>query len=413
MNTIKNNDGKGKGVNRRRFLAGAGASAISLAILEPKTVFGSEANSKIKLGLIGCGGRGTWIAKLFKDHGGYQVTAAADYFKDRVDAAGDELGVPAANRFTGLSGYKKLLETDVDAIAVESPPYFHPEHAAAGVAAGKHVYLAKPIAVDVPGCMTIEESGAKATKKNRCFLVDFQTRAHKAYQEAVKRVKEGMIGKMAIGEATYQCGPTWAHMNEILKKNPNDPELKLRAWGMDRVLSGDVITEQNIHAIDVASWFVGEQPLKAYGTGGEIRGFAGSCWDHFAVIFFYPNDITISFNSKQYGFGYDDILCRMYGTKGTVDTHYFGTVTIRSRDESYNGGRLNNLYTNGVVNNIATFHDDIKNGNYSNPTVKPSVRSNLTTILGRTAAYKNSEVTWDEMIKANRKLEYDMSGLKV
>ncbi|MGZ5424403.1 MAG: Gfo/Idh/MocA family protein, partial [Candidatus Aminicenantales bacterium] len=157
-------------VNRREFMAKAGAAALSATILPPGLVRGSQANAKIGLGLVGCGGRGVWLAKLFQKNGGYAITGVADYFKDRADAAGAALGVPESRRFTGLSGYKRLLESGVDAVAVETPPYFHPEQAAAGVDAGAHVYLAKPVAVDVPGCRSIAKSGAKATGKKRAFL---------------------------------------------------------------------------------------------------------------------------------------------------------------------------------------------------------------------------------------------------
>src|SRR5262245_55444868 len=114
-------------VTRRRFLAGAGASAVTFTFLKPELLGATEANSKIDLGLIGCGGRGTWIAGLFAKHGGYNIAALADYFEDKADAAGEKLGVPAARRFTGLSAYRRLLESKVDAVAIESPPYFHPE----------------------------------------------------------------------------------------------------------------------------------------------------------------------------------------------------------------------------------------------------------------------------------------------
>lgn len=399
-------------LTRRRFIAGAGATAVSLAVLKPQLIGGAEANSKIDLGLIGCGGRGQWIADLFQKHGGYNFVAAADYFQDKVDAAGEKFHIPADRRFTGLSGYRKLLEQKLDAIVIESPPYFHPEQAAAGVEAGKHVYVSKPIAVDVPGCLTIADSGKKATAKNLCFLADFQTRAHPSYQEAVRRVHQGDIGRLVCGEATYQCGPTWGHMDAFLRGKPNDPEARLRAWGIDRVLSGDVITEQNIHALDVASWMLNAEPLRAYGIGGQARGFAGTCWDHFAVIFYYPNDVILSFCSKQMGHGYDDIQCRMYGTTGTADTHYFGTVTVRGQDDAYNGGTMTNLFTDGAVRNIATFHHSITKGDFTNPTVAASVRSNLTTILGRTASYKRAEVTWEEMMKTSEKLEADFKGLK-
>lgn len=399
-------------MNRRQFVAGAGAAALSFTVLKPALALGAEANSKVNLGLIGCGGRGKWIANLFLKHGGYNLGAVFDYFEDRTTEAGDKFGVPANMRFNGLYGYRRMLEQKLDAVVIESPPYFHPQQAAEAVEAGKHVYLAKPIAVDVPGCKSVEESGKRATAKRLCFLVDFQTRAHASYQEAVKRVHDGMIGKVFLAEASYLCGPTWGKMDELLRANPKDPETRLRAWGADRKLSGDIITEQNIHALDVATWFLNANPLRAYGTGGRITPPGGDVWDHFAVIYYFPNDVVVSFDSKQVGHGIDDIMCRVFGLKGMADTHYFGKVMVRSNDDLFNGGEMTNLYTDGAVNNIATFHKAITTGDCSNPTVAPSVRSNLTTILGRTAAYQRAEVTWEQMMKKNEKWEVSLKGLK-
>ena len=398
--------------NRRQFLGSTGTAAIGLTILKPQLVFGAEANRKLDLGLVGCGGRGQWIANLFTKNGNYNFVAAADYFQDKVNAAGEKLGIAADRRFSGLSGYKRLLEQKLDAVVIETPPYFHPEQATAAVDAGKHVYLAKPIAVDVPGCHTVEASGRKATGKKLCFQVDFQTRAHPSYQEAVKRVHEGQIGRIVSVNAAYYCGPTFGGMDAALRKDPRNPETRLRSWSLDRVLSGDVITEQNIHALDVASWFLNADPIKAYGTGGQARGFLGTCWDHFAVVFYFPNDVFVSFDSKQVGHGFDDIQCRVFGIDGTADTHYGGDVWVRSKDDLFNGGKTGNIFADGVERNIATFYDSITKGDYSNPSVAPSVRSNLTTILGRTAAYKNAEVTWAEMMRANEKLHLDLKGLK-
>ncbi len=399
-------------ITRRQFVAGAGAAALSFTVLKPSLLGAAEANAKINIGLIGCGGRGQWIANLFLKHGGYNLVAVADYFAEKTIEAGNKFNVPAGMRFTGLNGHKKLLEQKLDAVVIETPPYFHPQHAADAVDAGKHVYLAKPIAVDVPGCRTVEESGQRATSKKLCFLVDFQTRAHPSYQEAVKRVQSGMIDRVFSGEASYLCGPTWRHMDRLLRENPQNPEVRLRAWGVDRKLSGDVITEQNIHALDVATWFLDAAPLRAYGTGGRARDFVGDCWDHFAVIYHFPQDVVMSFHAKQVGSGIDDILCRVYGHKGFADTHYFGKVMVRADDDIYNGGEMANLYTDGAVANIATFHKSITGGDFANPTVAPSVRSNLTTILGRTAAYKGAEVTWEQMMKDNEKWDVSMAGLK-
>jgi len=152
-----------KPFGRRQFIRQIGAAGLSAAVItNPVLVWGTQTNSKIKLGLIGCGGRGTWIAGLFLKHGGYELTALADYFPERTESAAEKLELAGADRFHGLSAYKRLLESGVDAVAIESPPYFHPEQAAAAVEAGKHVYLAKPVAVDVPGCMQIQKSGQRA-----------------------------------------------------------------------------------------------------------------------------------------------------------------------------------------------------------------------------------------------------------
>ncbi|MEJ5238695.1 Gfo/Idh/MocA family protein [Limisphaera sp. VF-2] len=399
------------GLSRRRFLAGT-AAVTGLTLIQPNWIRSTAANSAIRLGLIGCGGRGLWIGDLFLKHGGYRITAVADYFAERVAQAGQKFGVPETARFTGLKGYLRLLEQPVDAVVIETPPYFHPAQAADAVEAGKHVFLAKPVAVDVPGCRRIEAAGRRATEKRLCFLVDFQTRAHPSYQEAVRRVQQGMIGRLVNGEASYLCGPTWQHMDRLLRSDPNNPEVRLRAWGVDRKLSGDVIVEQNIHAIDVATWFLDAAPLWAWGSGGRKRDFVGDCWDHFACVFYFPGDLLVSFLSKQVGSGIDDIMCRVYGFKGYADTHYFGRVLVRADDDLFNGGELGNLYTDGAVLNIATFHRSIVEGDFSNPTVAPSVRSNLTAILGRTAAYRRGMVTWEEMLKADEAWEVDLRGLK-
>ena len=399
-----------EGTSRRTFLATAAAIGTPL-LVSPRTAFGSEASRRLTLGCIGTGGRGTWIADLFQKHGGYEIRAAADYFQDRVDEFGGKFQVAPERRFTGLEGYRRLLETDVDAVVIESPPYFHPRQAQDAVEAGKHVYLAKPVAVDVPGCRTVEESGRKATEKQKCFLADFQTRTDPFYREAVKRTQYGDIGRIVCGEATYFCGPTFDEQIKWLTEKPNDPEVRLRAWGLDRALSGDIITEQNIHALDVASWVLDAAPLHAVGTGGRRARAVGTCWDQYAVIFTYPKDVVLSFASKQLGDGWDDICCRIFGTDGTLDTHYFGEVSIRGK-LPYRGGKMTSLYQDGAVANIAAFHDSITRGDFSNSTVAPSVRSNLTTILGRTAAWRGAPVTWDEMMGAGEALTADLSGLR-
>jgi len=400
-------------ISRRRFMANAGAAALSFTVVKPGLVRGAGANSKINLGLIGCGGRGTWIANLFKEHGGYNIVAVADYFQDRINNAAEKLGVPPAHRFPGLSGYKKLLEK-VDAVAIESPPYFHPEQAAAAVDAGCHTYVAKPIAVDVPGCHSIGDSGKKASRSKLCFLVDFQTRADPFFIESLKRVRDGAIGDLIFGEAIYHADCPFKRMYDTWRSDPEGGENRLRAWGLDRVISGDIITEQNIHTLDVMSWIMDCEPVSAVGVGGRAVRPVGTCNDHFALLFEYPNKVGITFSSKQFpghGTQPDGIRNRMFGSKGVLETSY-GDLTMIRGENMYRGGRSPGIYKDGAVANIATFHKSIAEGTYDNPTVAPSVRSNLVTLLGRTAAYTGRKVTWRKLIRSTEKLDANLKGLK-
>lgn len=401
-------------VNRREFLAQAGAATLSAAILPAGLARGLQAGPKIKLGLVGCGGRGVWIAKLFQKHGGYELAAAADYFADRAETAGDALGVPSSRRFSGLSGYKRLLDAGVDAVAVETPPYFHPEQAAAAVDAGAHVYVAKPVAVDAPGCRSIARSGRKATEKKRAFLVDFQTRTHPSFIEAVRRVREGGLGEILFGEAQYHAESPWEEYYAPLAADPGNAELRLRAWGLDRALSGDMITEQDIHALDVMSWIMGPPPLYALGCGGlKARPKVGTCWDHFLVHYQYPDKVGVQFSGRQFkGYGQaEGIRNRMFGSKGVLETEYGGLVLIRG-EGYYNGGKTPEIYESGAVANIAAFHKAIVEGDFRNPTVGPSVQSNLITVLGRKSAYENRLIAWAEIADSGERLIPDLQGLK-
>ncbi len=399
-----------KPTDRRRFLAATGAAATA-TLVHPSTALGATANSKINLGIIGVGGRGEWLADLFVAHGGFRITAVADYFEDRIDAVGDKHKLPAANRHSGLDCYKKLIAAGgVDAVAIVSPPYFHPEQAKAAVEAGLHVWLAKPVAVDTAGSRVIEAAGAEATRREKCFLVDFQTRATEFFIESIKRVHAGAIGDFVFGESTYHAGRLAAKTRE------RSPEATLRNWVFDQELSGDIITEQNIHTLDVMSWVMNKPPIKATGTGGrKVRVDVGDCWDNFSLLYDYGDGVGVTFSSRQFtghGTTPSGILNRMFGTEGVLETNYGGNVMVRSKEHFYRGGKTPRIYEDGVVTNIATFHRSIVEGHHDNPTVAPSVRSNLVTILGRTAAYEGRPVTWDEIIKDTKRIQPDLTGLK-
>jgi predicted dehydrogenase len=384
-------------VGRRDFVKAAAATA-GMTILSAPAVRGADANSKIKVGLLGCGGRGKWIGNLFQENANAKIVAVYDYFRDRANAAGEQLKVDADRRYVGLHGYKELLNSDVEAVAIESPPYFHPEHAVAALAAGKHVYLAKPISVDVAGCQAIVEA-AKKVKGKLSVLVDFQTRVNEFYMGAAQRIRDGLIGKPISGQVYYIA-------SRLGKQAEGDsPMARLRNWVFDKALSGDIIVEQNIHVIDVANWFLGGHPLKAYGTGGrKARVDVGDCWDHFLVQYWYPNDVLMDFCSAQYTQRYDDLCCRIFGTNGTVDSHYGGNVNILAKTGGYRGGNTGNIYAEGAITNIKNFCQSIAEGKYLD-NAQESANSNLAAILGRTAAYEGRMVTWDELIQSNAKLD--------
>ncbi len=402
------------GMNRRNFLKSAGGAA-AFSVVGAGAVRGAKANSRLKLGVIGCGGRGTWIADLFKKHGGYEIHAGADSFKDRVENFGKKHGVDGKRLFTGLSCHKKMLASGVDAVAIISPPYFHPQQTMDAIEAGVHAYVAKPIAVDTPGCNTIRDAAKKAAGK-RCLLVDFQTRATAFYIEAVKRVHAGAIGDFAFGEAIYHAGSPFGRMHKYLTKDTVTGADRLRAWGLFRSLSGDIITEQNVHTLDVASWIMNAPPVSARGTGGRLIRNLGDCYDYFAAFYQYADNVGITFSSKQFpghGSKPDGIRNRMFGSKGVLEAQYGGEVMIRGKkDTFYRGGKTSRIYKDGATANIAAFHDSAINGTFDNPTVEPSIRSTLVTFLGRKAAYTDREVTWKEIVDSTEKMEPDLEGLE-
>jgi predicted dehydrogenase len=392
-------------LNRRSFLANASA-AMTFTVLKPAQVFGAPANSVLEMALIGCGGRGGWIADLFAETGKYRFVACADYFQDRVDAVGNKYKINAARRHTSLSGYKRLLDSKLDAVVIETPPYFHPQQAADAVDAGKHVFIAKPIAVDVPGCMTIAESGKRASAKKLVFLVDFQTRANPLYREALRRVRKGDLGKIILGEAHYP----WRGGGR--GEPPNTAEGRLRNWYYVLELSGDFIVEQAIHSLDVATWILDTDPIRAVALGGHKVRPANSIYDHFAVNYEFADKIPLSFTCIQsIPEVKDEIRARVFGSRGVIDTDYFGRVFIRG-EEVFEGGDVGNLYTTGTQANIHEFHQFITESKTDNPTVVPSVRSNLTAVLGREAAYRRREMSLAELIKENKKLEPDLKGVR-
>jgi myo-inositol 2-dehydrogenase / D-chiro-inositol 1-dehydrogenase len=397
--------------SRRRFLVNAGVGLAAVSTLSRATAQGSVANSRIRIGIIGCGGRGAWLVNLLKEHGGFEIAGAADYFGEKAIGVAGKHGLSNAQTFTGLQcGEKMIAKGGLDAVAIISPPYFHPAQARAAVNAGLHVWLAKPAAVDVPGCHAITQSAEIARRKGLAFIVDFQTRAMEFYIEALRRMHAGTMGDMCFGEATY-------HANRLaIKAPPGTQEARLHNWVFDQALSGDVIVEQHIHCLDVMSWAMKDSPpLRCTGTGGRrVRIDVGDAWDHYALVYEYADQVGVTFSSRQFTAQGEPggINNRMFGTKGVFSGKYGGDVMIRGGKEAfYRGGATTGIYKEGAVANIHAFHDAIVRKDTSHPTVAPSVTSNLVAIMGRMAAQEKRTVTWNEVVQSKKALQADLSGL--
>ncbi|MGC2233902.1 MAG: Gfo/Idh/MocA family oxidoreductase, partial [Candidatus Acidiferrum sp.] len=324
----------GEQIGRREFIGGA-AAVGGVMFMPTGRVWGTEANSQVRVGLLGCGGRGTEDATNLVDTGGARVVALADMFQDQLDtahAAFDKMqaakgyaAIDAGQLFVGPHAFEEIAHSkEVDAIVIATPPYFHPQHLETVVAAGKHVYCEKPVAVDVPGAKKVLEIGKRAEGK-LSLDVGFQIRDCPPFVELVKRIHGGALGNIVCGEAHYLSGyldrPAWPGASPV--------EWRLRNWVYDRVLSGDIIVEQNIHVIDICNWIMQGHPVKVTGAGGRLgRPKDGDVYGNYNVVFTYPGEVDVTFSSTQFAKGWWDVTERFFGTKGTSQSPYTGPLGI-------------------------------------------------------------------------------------
>jgi len=387
-------------MDRRSFLTAAGAAGF--VIVKPESARGTQANSAVRMGVIGCGGRGSQVGGGFVSNAGVRVVALADMFQDQLDAAKarfEKTGTPidASQMFRGPRSFQELVNSkEVDVVLITSPPYFHPEHLEAAVAAGKHVYVEKPVAVDVPGCRRVLAAGKRAEGK-LSLDVGFQLRMAPPFVELVKRVHEGAIGDIVCGEAHYNAA--FINLRDFPQASP--AERRLRHWVHDRVLSGDILVEQNIHSIDICNWILKQHPLKAVGTGGRRgRTEEGTAWSHFSLTYFYPNDVHVGFNSTQFANKVtSDVNERFFGSSGKCQTPYTGPVRIEGEQTWMWQGKSNNNIDTSEAEKEKAFVDSILSGRFHNQAAE-AVDTTLTCIMGRMAAYSGKTVTWEKTLKS-------------
>src|SRR6266853_4827339 len=410
-------------VDRRTFITSAAATA-GFMIINPDLVRGTAANSAIRVGLLGCGGRGTEDATNLVDTGGARVVALGDLFRDQLDAARanfDKIqqakgyaAIDGSQLFAGPNAYQQIAASkELDAIVIATPPYYHLRHLEAVVAAGKHVYLEKPVAVDVPGALKVIEIGKRAEGK-LSLDVGFQIRDCPPFVEMVKRIHGGALGKIICGEshyfASYLERPAWPDATPV--------ERRLRNWVYDRVLSGDIIVEQNIHVIDICNWVLKAHPLKASASGGrQGRPQDGDAYGNYNVLFHYPEGVDVTFSSTQIAKGWWEVTERFFGTRGTSQSPYTGPLGIWGEEPWQaegslvkDAGQATFSATGRFTSNLEfadsekkkAFVDSITSGNFHNQADK-GAESALSCMMARAAAYNRREVTWEQTLKSTEK----------
>jgi myo-inositol 2-dehydrogenase/D-chiro-inositol 1-dehydrogenase len=421
-------------MDRRGFIGGL-AGASGLMILNSRTAFGYEANSAVQWGLLGCGNRGTSVATSFAQNTSARIVALADIFPDKLEAGkahfdqvNAKLGVPAIDPKQMFRGYKAFEEIaackGVDAVQISTPPWFHVQHLDAVVTAGKHVYCEKPLGVDVAQTRQALEIGKRAQGKVS-LDVGFQVRSAPPIAEVVRRIHEGALGKIASIAAHYNA-PASTYPD---RGNVSADELRLRNWLWDRVLSGDILVEQNIHVIDICNWILKSHPIKAVATGGRnVLTHMGDCWDNYQVIYTYPDDVHLSFSSTQFGTdGWFNVSESVFGSKGHAEAPYSGPVRIVGenawewKDDKPSSGSSTFAANGAFSDNLAfadrekdrAFIESITSGKYHNQ-VEDGVQSALSCMLGRMAGLSKREVTWEEQLKHGEEysMNIDMSQFK-
>jgi predicted dehydrogenase len=408
-------------MNRREFLNGAAATTSGLLLLKSKTAFGYEANSAVRLALLGCGKRGTSVATSFAKNTGARIVALADIFPDQLekgkthfDAVNASLGHAAIDpklMFRGHTAFQQVAaSSEVDAVQISTPPWFHVEHLDGIVSAGKHAYCEKPVGVDV--AQTIKALAIAERVKGKVSIdVGFQIRSAPPFVEIVRRIHAGQIGKIASISAHYNA-PASTYPD---RSGMAADEVRLRDWLWDRTLSGDILLEQNIHVIDVCNWIMGTHPVKAVAKSSrKVINHAGNTSDNYQVIFTYPGDVEVSFSSTQFGNnGFFDVSERIFGSTGVADAPYSGALRIVGADpwtwapdEASTKAPTGKFAADGAfTDNLAQadsmkdkgFIESITSGRFHNQ-IAAGVESARSCMLARQAAVLGHEITWDELL---------------
>jgi len=414
---MKSNSSRKASITRRDFIKTSVGASLAAAI--PGTLgLCAQGSDTIRIGVVGCGGRGTGAAiDCLNAAPGVEIVAMGDLFQDRIDSSlkriqqahPDKVKVPKDKCFTGFDNYLKVAACpEVNLIVTAAAPGFRPLHLKAAVDAGKNVFMEKPVAVDPVGVRSVIASSDLARKKGLAVVTGTQRRHQQRYVELMKRIHNGEIGEITGGQCYWNQGDLW-----VVKKTPqmSDMEWQCRNWLYFTWLSGDHIVEQHVHNIDVMNWAFGSLPVKVMAMGGRQQRTApeyGNIYDHFAVEFEYPNGVRVLSMCRQIKGCADRVEERIVGTKG----YAFGYGEIHGT----NFWKFDGDETNPYVQEQADLIASIRAGKPLNEG-RRIAESTMCAIMGRMSAYTGRAISW-EWAMTSSKLDltppkYDFGPLPV
>ncbi len=399
--------------SRRDFLrsstlgAVGGVVATQLSLAPHVHPAGSD---RVKIGLIGCGSRGTGAVRdALRAAPNVKLVAMGDVFRDRLDSSLKALlkeqpngvEVPEERCHVGFDAYQKVIAGDVDSVILATPPGFRPEHLRAAVAAGKHVFAEKPVAVDGPGVRTCLEVFAQAEAKGVNIVAGTVRRRMTGYLETMKRVHDGAIGRILAARCYWNTGGLW-----VKRRQPEwtDMEWQLRNWLYFTWLSGDHIVEQHVHNLDAVNWAMAAHPVRAVGMGGrQVRTDPayGHIYDHFAIDYEYESGCHLMSMCRQIDGCEKNVSEALIGDKGSCHLDILGVN--RYRITGANRWRLRGKENNAYVQEHADLIESIRSGRKINE-LKDMAESTLTAIMGRMSAYTGQAITWEQALNSTEKL---------
>jgi predicted dehydrogenase len=405
--------------SRRAFLRTSAAAVASAPFVLP--VVHAAGNDTLRIGLIGCGDRGTGAAaQALRADRNVKLVAMGDAFEDRLkkslglllkeEGVSQKVDVKPERQFVGFDAYKKVLASGVDVVLLTTPPGFRPIHLEAAVEAGKHVFCEKPVAVDAPGVRAVLATCARAKKKNLSIVSGLCLRYDNGFRETVRRLHDGAVGRVLVLQANDLRGSNWSKTRQ---DDWNEMTYQMRNWYNFTWLSGDFNVEQHVHFLDVCAWVMKDKyPVRAVGVGGRQARTAaefGHIYDHFAIVYEYADGTKLFSQCRQQKKCKNDISGHVIGTKGRalLTERRKGLVIHTTSDWLYDGAR-NDMYQTEHDELFASIRKGkpINNGEYM-------AHSTLLAIMGRMAAYTGQEITWQMALASKEELrpsEYSFDG---